>query len=75
MARYRIDEFKYYYNDTEITVDEYFTRLCTNAAQCGYKVNKTLVRKAIAEDRHTAWIVGNQETYLKDGGTLRIVRD
>lgn len=75
MARYTLKEFKYYYNDTEITADEYFIRLCAAAKDWGYKVNKTAVKKAIAEDRFTAWMVGNQETYLNDGGVLRIVRN
>ena len=75
MARYRITDFKYLYNDKEITQEEYVNYLIDDASYCGTKISRTTAKKLMTEDRMTAYERGSQEFYLSGGGVISIVRN
>ena len=75
MARYRITDFKYLYNDKEITQEEYVSYLIDDADYCGTKISRTTAKKLMTEDRMTAYERGSQEFYLSSGGVISIVRN
>jgi hypothetical protein len=75
MARYNIKDFKYLYNDKEITSEEYVNYLIDDADYYGTKIGKTTAKKIMAEDHMTAYERGSQEFYLSGGGVLSIVRN
>ena len=75
MARYKITDFKYLYNEDEITQEEYIDYLISDAKSCNEKISKVAAKKIIAEDRFTAYERGNQELYLSDGSILSIVKN
>ena len=76
MARYNITDFKYLYNDKEITPEEYINYLIDDAEYLGgTKISRTIAKEIMAEDRMVAYERGNQEFYLSGGGVLSIVRN
>ena len=75
MARYKITDFKYLFNDKEITPEEYVNYLIDDADYCGTKISRTTAKKLMTEDRMTAYERGCQEFYLSGGGVISIVRN
>ncbi len=75
MARYKITDFKYLYNNKEITPEEYIEYLREDAEYCGTKLTKKEAKKLTASDRFTAYERGNQEFYLSSGGVISIVKN
>jgi len=76
MAKYNIEDFKYLYNDKEITPEEYINYLIDDAEYLGgTKISRTLAKEIMTEDRMTAYERGCQEFYLSSGGVISIVRN
>ena len=73
MARYRINDFKYFIGNKQVTAEEYLKAMEMEAEGAG--VSHTKAKQIVIEDRQTAYIVGEQVWHCVDGTELRIVRE
>ena len=73
MAKYRINDFKYFIGDKQVTAEEYLKAMEREAEWAGQ--SRTKAKQIVAEDRQTAYVVGEQTWYCENGTELRIVRE
>lgn len=72
MPRYRINDFNYFIDCKKVTVEEYLKAVEKEAVLNGYPRYKA--KQIVAQDRRTAYIVGEQVWTCMDGTELMIVR-